>query len=71
MLYGAFVFDKTCIKGGCAIAIPNLFYFYLVCLISCLRGINVELVSIYPQKQNNNNNNNYRIAARPKLLLSV
>ena len=36
MLYGAFVFDKTCIKGGCAIAIPNLFYFYFVCLISCL-----------------------------------
>ena len=36
MLYGAFVFDKTCIKGGCAIAIPNLFYFYFVCLISYL-----------------------------------
>ena len=29
MLYGAFVFDKTCIRGGCAIAIPNLFYLFI------------------------------------------
>ena len=29
MLYGAFVFDKTWISGGCAIAIPNLFYLFI------------------------------------------
>ena len=42
MLYGAFVFDKTWISGGCAIAIPNLFYFYFVYLFFLLTIIAIE-----------------------------